>query len=112
MNNEYLTGRQNWLIRMYFYLTNGVGVLNEFRNLFLGIFALYFTLKLSNPLWLIGMFAVSIPVLILVGYYNVHKVAKVKEWLSMKFGTHYSIKQYELMEKQVELLEEIKDNTL
>lgn len=111
MNNEYLAGRQNWLIRMYFYLTNGVGILNEFRNLFLGIFALYFTLKLENPLWLAGMLLVSTPVLIFAGYYNVHKISKVKEWLSMKFGTHYSIKQYELMEKQVELLEEIKDNT-
>jgi len=55
------------------------------------------------------MFLVSIPILIAVGYYNIHKVAKVSEQLSVKHGTHYGIKQFELMEEQVRLLKEIKE---
>jgi hypothetical protein len=106
---EYLQGKGNFAIRVYFYMLSGVSIVNEFRNLFLGIFALYFTLKLENPLWLIGMFVVCVPILVVAGYYNVHKISKVKEWLSVKFGTHYSIKQFELMEKQVELLTKIND---
>lgn len=105
---EYLQGKENFAIRMFFYLDNGVGILNQFRNLFLGIFALYFTLKLDNPFWLVVMFCVSIPILIIVGYYNVHKIAKVKEWLSTKFSTHYGIKQFELVEEQTKLLKQIK----
>lgn len=96
------------LIRLYFYLNNGVGILNNFRNLFLGVFALYFTLKLTSPLLLVIMFIIAIPVLVVCGYYNVHHIAKLSEQLSTKFGTHYGIKQFELIEEQVKLLKEIK----
>jgi len=105
--HKYLQGKENWFIRMYFYLNSGVGILNNFRNLFLGIFALYFTLKLTNPVWLVVMLIVCVPILILMGHYNVHKVNKISEWLSTKFSTHYGIKTFELTQKQVKLLEEI-----
>ncbi len=99
--------KENILIRLYFYLNSGVTILNNFRNLFLGIFALYFALKLTSPLLLVAMFAISIPILIVVGYYNVHKILKVSEQLSVKHGTHYGLKQFELIEKQTSLLEKI-----
>ena len=95
------------LIKIYFYLNNGVGILNNFRNLFLGVFALYFTLKLTSPILLVGMFIVAIPVLVICGYYNVHHIAKLSEQLSTKFGTHYGIKQFELIEEQTKLLRKI-----
>jgi hypothetical protein len=53
------------------------------------------------------MFVVSIPILIGMGYVNVHKISKVKEWLSIKFGTHYGIQQFDYVKKTAELLEEI-----
>lgn len=96
------------LIKLYFYLNNGVGILNNFRNLFLGVFALYFTLKLTSPVLLVAMFIVAIPILVICGYYNVHHIAKLSEKLSVKFGTFYGIKTYELAEEQVKLLKEIK----
>lgn len=99
------------LIKLYFYLNSGVTILNNFRNLFLGIFALYFALKLTSPILLVLMFIVSIPLLIVAGYYNVHRVAKVSEQLSIKFGTHYGLKQFELMEEQVALLKELVGKT-
>lgn len=95
------------LIKIYFYLNNGVGILNNFRNLFLGVFALYFTLKLTSPVLLVAMFIVAIPILVICGYYNVHHIAKLSEQLSTKFGTHYSIKQFELIEEQTKLLRKI-----
>ena len=106
---EYLKGRENWLIRMYFYLNSGLTIINNFRNLIMGIFALYFLLKLTNPIWLVVMLLASLPVLVVVGYYNVHRMAKINEWLSMKFSTHYGIKQFTYVEEQVQLLKDIKN---
>ncbi len=106
-SKDYLEGKENFAIRMFYYLHNGVALLNEFRNLGLGIFALYFALKLANPLWLVGMVLVSLPVLVLIGRYNVHRMAKVNEYLNTKFSTHYALKTYELNEKTVKLLSNI-----
>jgi hypothetical protein len=105
---EYLKGIKNNSIRGYFYLSNGLAILNEFRNLFLVIFAAYFTLKITNPLWIGGMTIIGIVGLTIAGYIVVHHVSKVKEWLSVKYGTHYGIKNYDYVKRQVELLEEIK----
>lgn len=95
------------LIKLYFYVNSGVVVINDFRNLGLGIFALYFALKLSNPLFLGGLFIISIPILFIMGWVNIHKISKVRERLSIQHGTHYGIKQFELQEKMVKLLEEL-----
>jgi len=97
------------IIKSYFYLNQGVSVLNQFRNLFLAVFGVYITLKLTNPIIMVVMFLVSIPILIAVGYYNIHKVAKVSEQLSVKHGTHYNIKQFEMLEEQLAILKEIRD---
>lgn len=108
-DDNYLKGTQNRLIRYYFYLENGLRILNEFRNLGLGIFALYFALKLTNPVWMVVMFFPSVIILTVVGYYSVHRVAKVKEWVSMKFSTHYAIRNYDYTKESQELLKEIRD---
>lgn len=100
----------NYLIRLYFYLNNGVSILNNFRNLFLAIFAVYFALKLTSPILLLLMFVAAIPVLVAAGYYSVHHISKVSDQLATKYGTHYGIKQFELIEKQTELLQAISDH--
>jgi len=95
------------VIKLYFYVNNGNGILNNFRNLFLGVFALYFALKLTSPVLLVLMFVVAIPVLFISGYFNVHYISKKSEELSIKHGTHYTIKQFELIEEQTKLLRQI-----
>lgn len=109
MDNEenYTKGVKNILIAIYFYLSNGLAILNEFRNLFLGIFAVYITLKLTDPMLMVYMTVVSIVILTITGYFVVHHVAKIKEWLTVKFGTHYGVKNFDYVKRQVELLEEI-----
>lgn len=109
---NYLKGKENAAIRTYFYINSGLTIMNNFRNLGLGIFALYFALKLTNPLYLILMVIVALPILAVIGYYNVHTMAKVIEWLSVKFSTHYGIKQYTFIEKQTQYLKKIAENTL
>lgn len=105
----YLSGGQNRIIRYYFYLARGLDVLNQFRNLFLGIIALYIALHLTNLAWMVAMFIPSLLILIVVGYYSVHTISKVTEWLNVRFGTHYGIKQFNYTEDQIKLLKEIRD---
>lgn len=107
MEQQYLKGKRNFLIRTYFYLTNGLALVNDFRNLGLGIFALYFALKLTNPWLMVLMFTVSIAILIPTGHFMVHKVSKVKEWLATKFGSHYAIQNFDYVKEQFETLKRI-----
>lgn len=108
MNEEqYLKGNRNFFIRVYFYLSNGLSIVNEFRNLLLGIFGVYITLKLEHPMIMVGLFVVAVIILVPVGYFMVHYVSKVKEWLGTKFGSHYAIKNFDYMKRQCELLEEV-----
>lgn len=108
----YLKGKENWLIRLYFYCSNGLTILNEFRNMFLGIFALYILLHLTNLWYLILMTVIGIIILIPTGWYMVHRVSRVREWLGLRFGTYYGIKQFNYTKESynllVQILEELK----
>lgn len=95
------------LIKVYFYITSGQSVVDQFRYLIMGVFTLYIMLKLTSYTYLILMFVIAMPILFLLGWLNIHFISKVRERLSMKYGTYYSIKQYELQEKTVELLEKL-----
>ena len=97
------------LIKIYFYVTSGQAVVDRFRYLIMGIFAVYVMLKLTNPMYLVVTFIISVPVLFILGWYEVHKISKVRERLSTQYGTHYTLKSFELQEESVKLLKEIKD---
>jgi hypothetical protein len=107
MEEQYTKGFKSLLIRIYFYIEQGLNVLNLFRNLFLGIFGLYITLKLSNYMYLVAMTAISMPILAVLGYYSVHYINKTKEWLNIKFSTHYAKKTFDYQEDMVKSLQEI-----
>jgi len=77
--------------------------------MFMLIFGVYYTLKLTNPLWLVGMFAISFPLLCAFGWMQVHHIAKVVDWLNIEFSTYWSRYQFELQERIVKALENIDD---
>ena len=103
--NEYWTGFKNRIIRYHFYIQKGLDLFNSFRYLGLTIIGIYFALKVDNPSLLIIMFAVAIPLLMLVGWASVHHIGKVVDYLNVRFSSHYTIKTFELL---TEILEEIK----
>ena len=105
--NEYWKGRENWFIRMYFYFHNGMNLAGEFRYLIAGVIALYVLLKVDKPILMVAMFLIAIPILLALGYYNVHRMAKVNEWLSTKYSTHFALKNFELNQKSVKILTNI-----
>lgn len=100
--HEYWIGPKNKIIRYYFYCQRGLDLFNNFRYVIMAIFGVYYTLKLKNALWLLGMFLFSIPMLMAMGYYSVHHVGKIIDWLNVKFSTHFGM-------LQITLLEEIRD---
>ncbi len=104
----YLKGFHHGLIRYYYYLSQGLDVLNQFRNVFLLMFGIYVTLKVTTISVLVGIFVSFVIALTLIGYYNVIKVGKVKEWLNMRFSTFYGIKSFNYSKAQYELLLDIK----
>ena|SRR3990167_2098527 len=93
--------------KMYFYLDRGLGVLNNFKYQGAGILALYYLLKFESPVWLPVMFAVSIPVLTIVGWLWVKKMAKALDRMNTDKGTYYAVYQFRLMEEQVRLLKKL-----
>ncbi len=108
-DDKYFPGVENKIIRYYYYLNQGLNILNQFRNLFLGIFALYFTFHFTNPYLLAAMLIPGVLIMIAIGYYNTHTMNKVLEWIGMRFSTHYSIRQYNYNQGQYEELKEIKE---
>ncbi len=108
-DEKYLKGGENWFIRYYFYLNAGLGELNNFRNLFLGIFAIYIALKLTNVIWMVILFIPSVVVLTFIGYYMIHRVSKVREWLSIRFSSYFGKESINYTEANYKMLEEIRD---
>lgn len=108
-NKDYWQGNKNKSIRMFYYSQKGLALVNEFRYLFIAIFGAYYALRLSNPIWLVIMACLSVPILIIIGWASVHHVSKVVDFLSIRFGTHYSLYQYELLENQLKELTEINE---
>lgn len=107
-DQKFLKGKENFFLRAYFYLSNGLTILNEFRNLFLALFALYFTIKIENIMVIAIIFFASIIVLTLVGYYQVHRAQKVREWLNLKFSTWYGMRAFNYTKGTYDILREIR----
>ncbi len=106
-DDKYLPGRKNFYIRCYFYLEQGLNILNLFRNLILGIIGVCLTLKITDYRYMVVMFVVSVPILTALGWLSVHKIAKTKEWLNTRFSTHYALEQFNYTKKSAEALQEI-----
>lgn len=109
LDQQNFPGLHNRLIRYYFYVNQGLNILNNFRNLFLVIFAAYFALKLDNYWLLVGMFIPSIIGLMILGYYATHYMNKITDWLSLRFSTTYGIRQFNLTQGIYDTLQEIKN---
>lgn len=109
IEQEYLAGGKNLAIRLYFYLSNGLGIVNEFRNLLLGIFGIYIALKLDQPLIMAALFLASVIVLIPLGWFMVHRVSKVREWLNTRYGSHYAVRNFDYVKAQHEEMVRIRE---
>jgi hypothetical protein len=104
---KYWEGRENILIRLWIYTQRGLGMVNEWKYLVAGIMAGYVILKFTNPLWMLVIGAISLPILILLGRWQLHKVAKVSEWVGVQHGSVLGYNSYNLQVRTLETLEAI-----
>lgn len=102
---EYRKGHQ--FAKAYFYVQRGLSLVNDFRYLFAGVLAMYVLMKFDNLLWFVVMFSASIPVLILMGWFNVHKMAKVLDWLGIEYSTYFGKLSFTYQEKIIDELEKL-----
>lgn len=113
-NLQYWDGTENKVIRFYFYSQRGLALLNEARYLIMGAFALYYTLRLDNPIYLVLIFIGALPVMIFLGWLSVHRMGKVIDYLNVRFSTYYAKKQFDIFEgilKEIKLLNSKSENT-
>lgn len=111
MQNTHWDGNKNKAIRWYFYCQRGLNLFNDFRYIFMLIFGIYITAKMSNPLLLFVMFILILPVLMIAGWFQVHHMAPVINWLDITYGSYWSKKSMEWQERQVKAAEETAKNT-
>lgn len=95
----YDKGVLNHGVRAWFYLQRGLNLVNEFKYLIAGIFALYYTLQLDDYRLMIALFVVAIPILTFVGWFHTHKMAKAIEWTNMVFSSYFARYNVDLSEK-------------
>lgn len=103
----YDKGVLNHSVRAWFYLQKGLDLVNQFKYLAAGIFALYYTLKLNDYRFMVGLFVIAIPILTFVGWFYTHKMAKALEWTNMVFSSYFARYNVDLAEEQNKLLSKI-----
>jgi hypothetical protein len=103
----YWEGKENLLIRVWVYAQRGLGIINEFKYLVAGIMAGYVILRFTNPWWMLVIGLVSLPFIILLGRWQLHKVSRVSEWVGVQYGSVLGYNNYNLSIRTVELLEDI-----
>ena len=103
----YDKGLLNHGVRAWFYLQRGLDLVNQFKYLAAGIFALYYTLKLEDYRLMVLLFIVAIPVLTFAGWVHTHKMAKALEWTNMVFSSYFARYNVDLAEEQNNLLKDI-----
>ena len=96
---KYWDGRTNYLIRLFMYALRGLDLFNQWRYLIMTIVAIYYMFKLTNPWFMPIIFLVCVPILCLVGWFQVHRMSKVIDWLSIKFATHFGMYNITLQEE-------------
>ena len=105
LGQKYWEGRENYFIRYWTYLDRGLEVFNKFKY-YIGFpiaVAAIFPFMKDHMIWVIGLTIIGLPVLIIVGRYQLHKVAKTTEYVNAISGTIFQFKGFELGIEQVKL---------
>ena len=105
-NKTYDKGLLNHGIRSWFYLRAGLDMVNDFKYLVAGILAFYYAVKLDSIPLLVLIFIVSIPLLVALGFFHTHKMAKALEWTGMMFSSYFARHNVDLQENQAQHLSE------
>lgn len=97
--NEYWDGMSNLFIRHFSYLRQGLGLVNEAKNYFLIVFGTMWTAEYINFFgyklnsnWILIAGIVGIPILVLIGRWDLFKATKSRQYITT---IHGSITQFQ-----------------
>lgn len=112
---EFWEGKENIFVRLLTYSKVGVNQLNDYKYVGATIFGLYYTFKLENPIWLFVMVIISLPLILLLGRWWLHKGAKSSEYVTTQKGTVLGYGAYnaqiEIVDRLDEIIKLLKDET-
>lgn len=106
---KYMDGKKNFVARQWYYLLQGLATVDKFKNLGFLILGVYGLARFTNPWLMLIVFLICLPVLLFVGFVNTWYINKVVDFLNTELGTHWGRYTFTLSEKQIKLLEEIKE---
>ena len=109
---RFMQGKINLIIRLYFYLKEGVNQASGFRTIGYALIGIAGVLAVngdSNWLLLILLGLASIPMFIYIGWLWVARGKKSEEYYQLKYTSSFGKYAIQMNERQMQLLEEIKD---
>ena len=104
---SYYQGKINFLIRLYYYLNEGLNQINNWKYIAAGVIALAVFFKITNWLVISLIVLAVVPISVLIGYLWVMRARKSTEYFSLKYTSPWGKYQIELQERQMALLESI-----
>ena len=115
--NRYYRGFLNFLIRLYYYLQEGLNQVNSFKNVILGVAALALMMRIEQDYVKIGLMGLAtLPIITWVGWAWTARAKKSTEYFTLKYTTvfgKYGIQMSEENLKQkgriIKLLTEISE---
>ncbi len=110
---KYWEGNENKFIRYWNYLDRGLDVFNKFKY-YIGFplaMAAIFPFMKGHYLVLALLVIAGLPILVLVGYYHLHKISRANQYVNSIKGDIFQFKPLELSIEQVNILKDIRENT-
>ena len=99
---KYWEGTVNFLCRLWYYFIKGLEIFDKFKYFFIVFGGLYYLIGKKHLVLMVAISVGAIPIILALGFFTVHKLAGVLDYLNTKFSTYSAL-------KQIELLEEIRD---
>lgn len=103
----YWHGKENRAVRYWVYAQKGIGVINEFKYYGAFIIWLYYALRFPSIWWIPLVGVASFPILIIVGRYYLHRVAKTSEFVNRHYGTVLGYDDFTIHLNNNEVLKQI-----
>lgn len=114
LREQYWEGKSNTFVRYWAYLRGGLALVNEAKNYLLVVFGSFWTAKVIevgghsiNPNWTLLAGLIGVPILILLGRWQLHKAAKPQEFMNTSKGTVIGYQAFNLQVSMLELQENI-----
>jgi hypothetical protein len=104
---RYYQGWINMVIRLYYYLQEGLNQVNQWKYILAGVLAFAYLVKIESYVIIGLIFLALVPIFVLIGYLWIVRGKKSTEYFTTKYTSPFGMYGFQLQERQTKLLEEI-----